>query len=217
MVSVPVRFAKSACDERFKVYFDFCSIVFACRFRLLQLRDREVPEFKYEKMVPALSREIPPNTFIAYDEKVKREEKLRQKKDIESSRQAVTVYLQRVRDEILQRFREAAHKKSFNDMVNEKEYPTLAVLLPSLFKVVVKRPLHPVRKDRKKVPVHVVTDMKVQVMVSILRAINLPRRLGEKAESGVRTPRLLRFSTEFSLHYIVSLLRCVLKKRKRIK
>ncbi|XP_023931754.1 coiled-coil and C2 domain-containing protein 2A-like, partial [Lingula anatina] len=144
------------------------------RFRLIRLREEEVPLFK-NKQIPALEKDIPQDAFLEYEKKEKEKEQLREDKDIESHRAAVAQFMQRVREQVLQRFRLAAHQKSFHDVVFEEEVPnigTLAINLQQLGEP--RRPLRPVRKERKKVSAQNVSE--ADVVINVQRAYDVPIR-----------------------------------------
>ncbi|XP_064626685.1 coiled-coil and C2 domain-containing protein 2A-like isoform X3 [Lineus longissimus] len=147
------------------------------RYRLLMYRDQEIQEFRNYRPIPALEREVPVDIFAEYEKKKKEEERMRRQKDIESHRAAVTRFMQRVRESVMQRFRILAHQKQFSDMVSEEEVPQIGTLIPMLIKLgEVRRPLRPVRKERKKVTAQTLSGIDVKILVNIIRAYDVPIR-----------------------------------------
>ncbi|KAI8501504.1 Coiled-coil and C2 domain-containing protein 2A [Branchiostoma belcheri] len=124
------------------------------RFRLLKLRSREVPEFRSYPMVPLRDREIPDSIF-------------------------------KVKEHVLNRYRMARHQFSTNDMVMEDQVPDIGTLTVTLLKITEpRRPLRPVRKERKKVPAQALSAGDVKILVNIQRAFNMQIRTGGAGSGG---------------------------------
>ncbi|KAK3580952.1 hypothetical protein CHS0354_006977 [Potamilus streckersoni] len=150
------------------------------RFQLLELRDLEVLDFRNFKMVPPFDRELARDVFVEYDRKKREEQKLKQVEDIESHRAAIARFRQRVREQVMQRFRVLAHQKKLDDVVNEPAVPNVAMIGTSLMRVLErKRPMRPQRKERKKITAQAIKgdEKEVKILVNILRAGDIPIRM----------------------------------------
>ncbi|VDI43750.1 coiled-coil and C2 domain-containing protein 2A [Mytilus galloprovincialis] len=166
--------------EQLQEEFNFCDdtdIANNKRFQLLELRDGEVAEFKNYKLVPAVEKEIPRDTFTEYEKKKREEEKIKQTEDIEEQRAAISRFLQKTREQVMRKFRQLAHKKHLGDVVLEEEVPNIAMIGANLVKVTERRrPLRPERKERKKVTAQAIKDNDLKILVSITRALYVPTR-----------------------------------------
>ncbi|ODN05565.1 Coiled-coil and C2 domain-containing protein 2A [Orchesella cincta] len=180
-------------DERMKE-FEFCtmeSIEQSARFRLLHLRDEEVPEFRGLKMVPAFERDIPADIFSQYERRLKEDMRKRSGTDpslLKPSRKKFpddeSLYesnrLEKIREmrlSVLHLFENSTKQITFEDLVIEEQIPdigTLGLNLMALFQP--RRPLRPTRKERKRVQGSNLIDTKISLIVSIVRAFNLPMR-----------------------------------------
>ncbi|XP_033015930.1 coiled-coil and C2 domain-containing protein 2A [Lacerta agilis] len=147
------------------------------RFRLLQLRNSEVAEFRSYKCVPLLEREISERIFQEYEKRLRERDVVDTKDHLDAHRALVAKYLQKVRESVINRFLVARHHFLLSDLVNEDEIPTLGILGLSLFKLAeTKRPLKPRRKERKKVTVQNLSDGDIKLLVNIIRAYEIPIR-----------------------------------------
>ncbi|XP_077790631.1 coiled-coil and C2 domain-containing protein 2A isoform X2 [Podarcis muralis] len=147
------------------------------RFRLLQLRNSEVAEFRSYKCVPLLEREISERLFQEYEKRLRERDVVDTKDHLDAHRALVAKYLQKVRESVINRFLIARHHFLLSDLVNEDEIPTLGILGLSLFKLAeTKRPLKPRRKERKKVTVQNLSDGDIKLLVNIIRAYEIPIR-----------------------------------------
>ncbi|XP_060135064.1 coiled-coil and C2 domain-containing protein 2A isoform X2 [Zootoca vivipara] len=147
------------------------------RFRLLQLRNSEVAEFRSYKCVPLLEREISERIFQEYEKRLRERDVVDTKDHLDAHRALVAKYLQKVRESVINRFLIARHHFLLSDLVNEDEIPTLGILGLSLFKLAeTKRPLKPRRKERKKVAVQNLSDGDIKLLVNIIRAYEIPIR-----------------------------------------
>ncbi|XP_052236209.1 coiled-coil and C2 domain-containing protein 2A-like isoform X5 [Dreissena polymorpha] len=179
--------------EQLMVEFDFVTqqeLEENKRFRLIQLRDEEVQEFKNYKMVPAHEREVPRDVFTEYERKKREEQRLKSEgdHDIETQRMAVKRYRQKIRDQVMRRFRRQAHMKNWEDMVKEDMVPNIALLGTSLMKVFARRtPLKPQRKKQKKVVAQSIKGDEVRIIVNISRAQNVPVRLSAAMQAGAES------------------------------
>uniref|UniRef100_A0A8C3QVI6 Coiled-coil and C2 domain containing 2A n=1 Tax=Cyanoderma ruficeps TaxID=181631 RepID=A0A8C3QVI6_9PASS len=147
------------------------------RFRLLQLRNEEVAEFRSYKQVPLHEREISEKIFQDYEKRVQERDVIDSKNYLDAHRAVVANYLQKVRESVINRFLIAKHHFLLSDLVNEEEIPSLGILGLGLFKLAEpKRPLRPRRKERKKVTAQNLSDGDVKLLVNIVRAYDIPVR-----------------------------------------
>ncbi|XP_063192325.1 coiled-coil and C2 domain-containing protein 2A isoform X3 [Chroicocephalus ridibundus] len=147
------------------------------RFRLLQLRNAEVAEFRNYKQVPLHEREISEKIFQDYEKRLQEKDVIDSKNYLDSHRAVVANYLQKVRESVINRFLIAKHHFLLSDLVNEEEIPSLGILGLSLFKLAEpKRPLKPRRKERKKVTAQNLSDGDIKLLVNIIRAYDIPVR-----------------------------------------
>ncbi|XP_059673883.1 coiled-coil and C2 domain-containing protein 2A [Gavia stellata] len=147
------------------------------RFRLLQLRNGEVAEFRNYKQVPLHEREISEKIFQDYEKRLQERDVIDSKNYLNAHRAVVANYLQKVRESVINRFLIAKHRFLLSDLVNEEEIPSLGVLGLSLFKLAEpKRPLKPRRKERKKVTAQNLSDGDIKLLVNIVRAYDIPVR-----------------------------------------
>ncbi|XP_039554658.1 coiled-coil and C2 domain-containing protein 2A isoform X2 [Passer montanus] len=147
------------------------------RFRLLQLRNEEVAEFRNYKQVPLHEREISEKIFQDYEKRVQERDVIDSKNYLDAHRAVVANYLQKVRESVINRFLTAKHHFILSDLVNEEEIPGLGILGLGLFKLAEpKRPLRPRRKERKKVTAQNLSDGDIKLLVNIIRAYDIPVR-----------------------------------------
>uniref|UniRef100_A0A8V0Y5W6 Coiled-coil and C2 domain containing 2A n=1 Tax=Gallus gallus TaxID=9031 RepID=A0A8V0Y5W6_CHICK len=152
------------------------------RFRLLQLRNEEVAEFRNYKQVPLHEREISEKLFQEYEKRLHERDVIDSKHYLDARRAVVANYLQKVRESVINRFLIAKHHFLLSDLVNEEEIPTLGsegpgILGLGLFKLAEpKRPLKPRRKERKKVTAQSLSDGDIKLLVNIIRAYDIPVR-----------------------------------------
>ncbi|XP_054644566.1 coiled-coil and C2 domain-containing protein 2A isoform X2 [Dunckerocampus dactyliophorus] len=147
------------------------------RFRLLALRNQEVPEFRNYKCVPSQEREVPERVFKEYEKRLKDGEIIDTKEYLDSHRALVAKYLQIIREAVIHRFLLARHHYLLSDLVVEEEMPSIGILGLNLFHLAEpKRPLKPQRKERKKVTAQNLSDGDIKLLVNILRAYDIPVR-----------------------------------------
>ncbi|XP_068133730.1 coiled-coil and C2 domain-containing protein 2A isoform X2 [Hyperolius riggenbachi] len=166
--------------EQLQKEFDFVSdeeMNRSKRFRLLQLRNQEVADFRNYKPVPVKEREIPDKIFVDYEKKVRDQDVSTVETHLDSHRIRVAKYLHKVRESVINRFLIAKHHFILSDLVVEEEIPSLGILGMDLFKLAEpKRPLKPRRKERKKVTAQNLTDGDIKVLVNVIRAYDIPVR-----------------------------------------
>ncbi|KAL3869795.1 hypothetical protein ACJMK2_042432 [Sinanodonta woodiana] len=163
------------------------------RFQLLELRDLEVLDFRNFKMVPPFDRELTRDVFVEYDRKKREEQKIKQVEDIESHRAAISRFRQRVREQVMQRFRVLAHQKKLDDVVNEPAVPNVAMIGTSLIRQFErKRPMRPKRKERKKITAQAIKgdEKEVKILVNILKAGDIPIRMALSSRTAAGAGRL---------------------------
>ncbi|XP_074490630.1 coiled-coil and C2 domain-containing protein 2A isoform X1 [Sebastes fasciatus] len=155
------------------------------RFRLLRLRNQEVPEFRNYKCVPALEREVTDKVFQDYEKRLREGEIVDTKEHLDSHRALVAKYLQKIRESVINRFLLAKHHYLLSDLVIEEEIPSIGILGMNLFKLAEpKRPLKPQRKERKKVTAQNLSDGDIKLLVNIIRAYDIPVRRQQSNKPG---------------------------------
>uniref|UniRef100_A0A8C6YML1 Coiled-coil and C2 domain containing 2A n=1 Tax=Nothoprocta perdicaria TaxID=30464 RepID=A0A8C6YML1_NOTPE len=166
------------------------------RFRLLQLRNAEVAEFRNYKEVPLHEREISEKIFQDYEKRLRERDVVDSKHYLDARRAVVANYLQKVRESVINRFLVAKHHFLLSDLVNEEEIPSLGILGLGIFKLAEpKRPLKPRRKERKKVTAQNLSDGDIKLLVNIIRAYDIPVR---KAYFSIFSD----LHSSFSLHFL---------------
>ena len=98
------------------------------RFRLIEFRANEEPEFKGFKMIPPLDRFVGRDVFVAYERRKVSENSIRDAKDeneIEAARMQGRRILRKIRENIFKRFRQRQHQKTLSDMIVEETIPNL--------------------------------------------------------------------------------------------
>ncbi|XP_062991571.1 coiled-coil and C2 domain-containing protein 2A isoform X2 [Elgaria multicarinata webbii] len=189
------------------------------RFRLLELRNNEVSEFRNYKCIPLLEREISERILQDYERRLREKDVVDTKDHLDAHRALVAKYLQKIRESVINRFLIAKHHFLLSDLVNEDEIPTLGILGLSLFKLAeAKRPLKPSRKERKKVTAQNLSDGDIKLLVNIIRAYDIPVRkpTGSKLQQPSRsswsfnemfaasaTPQSPAHSTEWAFNQVL--------------
>ncbi|KAJ7389194.1 Coiled-coil and C2 domain-containing protein 2A, partial [Desmophyllum pertusum] len=148
------------------------------RFKLIQLRDKGVTEFKNFKMIPSRDREVPDNVFDAYEKRQRGEQEEEEAEDeIFSHKTVVTKFLNKIRDDVTQRSLIAKRQMELKDMIIEDEVPDIGDIGVQLGKLFApRRPLRPVRKERKVVGAQNLTVSDVKVFINVVRALDIPVR-----------------------------------------
>ncbi|XP_066919925.1 coiled-coil and C2 domain-containing protein 2A-like [Clytia hemisphaerica] len=147
------------------------------RFRLIRLRDEGVPELKNFAMIPTDASLLSDKVFEGYDKRMAEMDE----EDLEgeyTQRKAVAKFLAKVRQQVHSRSQLAKRQLDLEDMVTEEAIPdigTLGARLVQIFEP--RRPLKPVRKERKKIHGQNLNSIKdVNILVNIVRAFNIPVR-----------------------------------------
>ncbi|XP_076840623.1 coiled-coil and C2 domain-containing protein 2A isoform X3 [Brachyhypopomus gauderio] len=175
-VAVPDYFRPEQLQEEFN-FLSEEELNRSRRFRLLQLRSREVAEFRNLKAVPAMEREISEKVFEDYERRLKEGEMVNTKEHMDAQRALVAKYLQKVRESVINRFLVAKHHFILSDLVVEEEVPSIGFLGLNLFKLAEpKRPLKPRRKERKKVTAQNLSDGDIKLLLNIIRGYDIPVR-----------------------------------------
>uniref|UniRef100_A0A915L4D6 C2 domain-containing protein n=1 Tax=Romanomermis culicivorax TaxID=13658 RepID=A0A915L4D6_ROMCU len=153
------------------------------RFRLLQLRDQGVGEFKHLKAIPADKSSITDDYFAEFDAQKSKEVKNIDLNDLEACQIALASFIADIRENIATKVISTQDTKSYSDIVNEIYLPSIGSL-GLLFFEDSGRPLKPARVDRQKQPALGVQS-KAQIFVNVLRAQNLPMRSDSSIDSKV--------------------------------
>lgn len=87
------------------------------------------------------------------------------------------MYLEQLRSQVAHRFSIAKHRKRRSDIIVEDSIPDLSTLFMMLGGMAPEqRPLRPVRQERKKVTLQDLSGQEVKVLLSIVRAYDVPVR-----------------------------------------
>ncbi|XP_073430700.1 coiled-coil and C2 domain-containing protein 2A isoform X1 [Dendrobates tinctorius] len=188
--------------EQLQKEFDFVSdddLRRSKRFRLLQLRNQEVSEFRNYKMVPIKEREIPDKIFLDYEKKLQDQDVGTAETHLDTHRIMVAKYLHKVRESVINRFLIGKHHFILSDLVVEEDIPTLGILGMDLFKLAEpKRPLKPRRKERKKVTAQNLSDGDIKVLVNVIRAYDIPVRKPTSSKPALPSKSTRSFNEMFT-------------------
>ncbi|KAA0706744.1 Coiled-coil and C2 domain-containing protein 2A [Triplophysa tibetana] len=197
-MAVPEYFRLEQLHEEFNFLSDE-ELQRSRRFRLLILRSQEVPEFRHFKCVPSVEREISEKVFQEYERRIKEGEIIDTRDHIDAHRALVARYLQRVRESVINRFLIAKHHFILSDVVSEDEVPSIGVLGLNLFKLAEpKRPLKPLRKERKKVTAQNLSDGDIKLLVNIIRGYDIPIRRPYTSKPPVSARSARPFTEQFT-------------------
>eukprot|EP00112_Aurelia_sp_Birch-Aquarium-sp1_P013608 Seg2891.1 transcript_id=Seg2891.1/GoldUCD/mRNA.D3Y31 product="Coiled-coil and C2 domain-containing protein 2A" protein_id=Seg2891.1/GoldUCD/D3Y31 len=147
------------------------------RFRLLQLRDQGVAEFKNYKMIPLEDKYISDTLFEGYEKRIKGEEPIEEEGEV-SHRAKVSKFLVQARKNVLARSQIAKRQLDLTDVVIEDEVPDIGTLGARIGQLFAKRhPLKPERKERKRIGGQNLSTVKqVKILINIVRAFDVPTR-----------------------------------------
>ncbi len=166
--------------EQLQQEFDFMTdrqMEASRRFKLIQYREEEIPDFRNYQMIPAFDSEVPEEVFLEFERRKREEQKVKQMDETEAHRVAVAKFMQNVREQVLKRFRLAQHQKTLEDMVSEEMVPNIGTILPAIMKLAEPRhPLRPHRKERKKMTAANLVGVDVKLLCNIVRAFDIPVR-----------------------------------------
>ena len=159
--------------------FSFCSeeeLNNNVRFQIIQLRSAKAPDFRNYKMIPSYEKEIPKGILESYAKKLEYRQK-----DVSGSNDQVRgksyLYLEQLRNQVAHKFSIAKHRKRRSDMITEDNIPDLSTLFMMLGGIAPEqRPLRPVRQERKKVTLQDLSGLDVKVLLSVVRAYDVPVR-----------------------------------------
>ncbi|XP_076825165.1 coiled-coil and C2 domain-containing protein 2A-like isoform X2 [Clavelina lepadiformis] len=171
------------------------------RLRILQLRNEEVNEFRNMTMIPSQEHEVMDSAFTVYERRLREKDSLQVIADrkldrgmMSEHRLEVLRFRQRVKDAVLHRFYASRHHYTFLDMVHEDQVPDIGTLGASVGKLVEpRRPLKPIRKERKKATAQTLSEGSVKILVNLVRGINIPTRQTPSdvtTDSGTTNPTL---------------------------
>nr|XP_032806201.1 coiled-coil and C2 domain-containing protein 2A isoform X2 [Petromyzon marinus] len=160
------------------------------RLHLLQMRSREVPEFRNYRLVPPLDREIPEKVFQEYEKKQREKDIVDTTEQLIRYRAIAAIYMKKIRESVMSRFVLARHHYVLSDLVLEEEMPNIGTLGLGLFKLTeARRPLKPQRKERKRVTAQNLTDGDITLLVNIVRAYDIPMRTMATKQAGTSRAR----------------------------
>lgn len=159
--------------------FSFCSeeqLNNNVRFQIIQLRSAKAPDFRNYRMIPSYDKEIPKGILESYAKKLEYRQK-----DVTGSSDQLRgkncLYLEQLRTQVAHKFSIAKHRKRRSDMIVEDSIPNLSTLFMLLGGMAPEqRPLRPVRQERKKVTLQDLTGHDVKVLLSVVRAYDVPVR-----------------------------------------
>uniref|UniRef100_A0A8D8ZRV5 Coiled-coil and C2 domain-containing protein 2A n=1 Tax=Cacopsylla melanoneura TaxID=428564 RepID=A0A8D8ZRV5_9HEMI len=167
--------------------FEFCSLKQLDtnpRLMLLQLRDRGEPEFRGMRPIPLKEREIPADIFKIYEKRLQSPVSLplelsstSPQNPLELVRSWGSHHLNNIRDRVLKQCKLAQQHRTVHDVISEDHVPDVGTLGLTFVKwLQPDRPLRPKRKERKKIPVQSLSGQEVKVIVSVVRAFEIPTR-----------------------------------------
>ncbi|XP_026686001.1 coiled-coil and C2 domain-containing protein 2A-like, partial [Diaphorina citri] len=154
------------------------------RLTLLTLRDRGEPEFRGMRSIPLREREIPNDVFKIYEKRLQSpsfpleiSSAGPQQNSLELVRSWGGHCLKNIRDRVLKQCKLAQQHRTHTDVISEDHVPDVGTLGLTFVKwLQPDRPLRPKRKERKKVPVQSLSGQEVKVLVSVVRAFEIPIR-----------------------------------------
>jgi hypothetical protein len=126
--NIPDYFRLDQMTEEFSFIKNDSEIENNRRFRLISYRSNEEPEYRNYKMIPANERGVPRDAFDLIEKRKQTETQvgsLKEKNEIEMHRLAGKALIQKIREQILKRFRYAQTQKSLSDVVIEEILPNI--------------------------------------------------------------------------------------------
>ena len=159
--------------------FAFCSqdqINNNVRFQMIQLRSAKAPDFRNYRMMPAYEKEVPKGILESYAKKLEYRQK-----DVSGSSDHLRgknfLYLEQLRNQVAHKFSMAKQQKRRSDIIIEDNIPDISTLFTMLGGMAPEqRPLRPVRQERKKVTLQDLSGQEVKVLLSVVRAFDVPIR-----------------------------------------
>ncbi|XP_071964631.1 coiled-coil and C2 domain-containing protein 2A-like isoform X2 [Antedon mediterranea] len=182
---IPDFFRLEQLQEEFNFVTDD-ELALSKRFKMIEYRQKEIPEFRNIKFVPCQEKEIQDDIFKAYELRKQKEQKGLVSADMDPHRAAVAKFLGKVRQQVMARFLAAQHQFSLEDVVNEEAVPNIGLLGGNILKLAEpRRPLRPQRKERKTVTAQNLAGLDVNILINIERAFDIPVRSSAiSSESG---------------------------------
>ncbi|CAM1295274.1 CC2D2A (predicted) [Pycnogonum litorale] len=152
------------------------------RFKMIELRESGmVQEFKNYAMIPLKEKEIPRDLFETYERRLRKEQSDEELIRSDPYRTRVSKFLSQVRENVMQRFHQVHHQKSLEDIVVEDQVPDIGTLGFNILSIFQKRrPLKPVRKERKKVTAQNIGGADINVIINVGRAMDIPIRTANR-------------------------------------
>lgn len=146
------------------------------RFQMIQLRRAKVAEFKNYRMIPILDKEVPKGLLEARTKKaLAKGREVMDKGDPLRGRSRL--YLEQLRAQVNHRFSLARHRRRHGDVVLEDPLPDSGTLMMLCGEMVpAQRPLKPTRIERKKVLMQDITGKDIKILLSVVRAYDVPIR-----------------------------------------
>ncbi|CAN8001529.1 unnamed protein product, partial [Ixodes hexagonus] len=157
------------------------------RFRLLRLRDSGSAEFRNFGAVPLLPNEYSVSLIEKIYAKEPHDEMLPSHRDPIEDRQVKRAHLMKqMREEVIRKVYESQTHRVLEDVIIEEKIPIIGSLGFGLFKLAKRhRPLRPSRKERRKVTGQSVAAADAEILVTVLRATNVPVRKDGEFTKGV--------------------------------
>ncbi|XP_029832757.4 coiled-coil and C2 domain-containing protein 2A [Ixodes scapularis] len=184
-IDVPTEFSDPK-EERLE-FCDEAELERNPRFRLLRLRDSGSAEFRNFGAVPLLLNEYSVSLIEKIYAREPCDEKLPSHRDPIEDRQVKRAHLMKqMREEVIRKVYESQTHRVLEDIIIEEKVPIIGSLGFGLFKLVKKhRPLRPSRKERRKVTGQSVAAADAEILVTVLRATNVPVRKDGQLTKGV--------------------------------
>ncbi|CAL8075271.1 unnamed protein product [Calicophoron daubneyi] len=149
------------------------------RIRLFQLREAGVPQFQ-NIIVPPSSRSIPADIFKEYEEDQLKQVRVNVK-GMQTYRLRREQYLQKIKEQVSQRFNDALKRKTIKQMVIEEEIPNIMFIWPMIRRLFeARRPLRPSHEQRRQVAAQHVLETGLELLITIHAAYDLPARKDHK-------------------------------------
>ncbi|XP_015783805.2 coiled-coil and C2 domain-containing protein 2A-like [Tetranychus urticae] len=151
------------------------------RFKLIKLRASKHDKFNGIP-VPLLEREIPLTIFS--DTNGTRDSSVRSAKGIEAKREKALAVLFKIRSKLMNQSEGCIDRpRTWDDIVSEPDSHGIDLGFHFFLPSHNRRPLHPTRKERKKISGPLSGNSQVQLIITIMHAFNVPVRI----ENGAQT------------------------------
>ncbi|KAH8030112.1 hypothetical protein HPB51_006544 [Rhipicephalus microplus] len=163
------------------------------RFSLLMLRNSGVAQFRDFAMVPLMINEYTVPLMEKIYAKEARKESLPghvHHDPIEARQARMSHAIKEMREQVLRQVYESQTHRVLEDIVIEEKMPFIGSLGFGLLKLAKRRrPLRPSRRERRRVTGQSAAAADAQILVTVLRASNVPVRRDTDASSMHRAPR----------------------------